>query len=166
VIFDLCAGSGSWSDPYAAAGYIVLRVTLPATDVRTWTPPCRPWGILAAPPCNEFSRAKRAEHDHLEGMSCVNACLRLVAQCRPRWWALENPQHGDLSRFIGLPTWTFQPYDFGDPWTKATALWGEFSPPTRRTPVVPTGSAMDRSGSAARAVTPPGFARVFFEANP
>lgn len=165
-IFDLCAGSGAWSEPYALAGYIVVRVTLPATDVRTWAPPCRPWGIIAAPPCNEFSRAKRDDRDYVEGMACVNACLRIIAQCRPRWWALENPQHGDLSQFLGLPTWTFQPHHFGDPWTKATALWGEFSPPLERADVEPQGSAMDRRTSAARAVTPPGFARAFFAANP
>lgn len=166
VIFDLCGGSGSWSAPYVEAGYLVVLVTLPLLDVRTWTPPCRPWGILAAPPCNEFSRAKRDERDYVEGMACVNACLRLVAQCRPRWWALENPQGGDLAQFIGPPTWTFQPYDFGDPWTKATGIWGEFSPPMNRRPVVPAGSAMDRRTAAERAVTPPGFARAFFEANP
>jgi hypothetical protein len=148
------------------AGYPVVRVTLPADDVRIWVPPCRPWGVLCAPPCNEFSRAKRAEHDHVLGMETVNACLRIVAQCRPRWWALENPQGGDLSQFIGLPQWTFQPYDFGDPWTKATGLWGEFNPPSDRQPVTPVGSAMERRGSAARAVTPPGFARAFFLANP
>lgn len=167
VIFDLCAGSGEWSRPYVEAGYVVVRVTLPDNDVRTWVPPCRPWGVLCAPPCNEFSRAKRAEHDHVVGMETVNACLRVVAQTRPRWWALENPQGGDLSKFIGLPQWTFQPYEFGDAWTKATGLWGEFNPPVDgRCLVTPMSSAMERRGSAARAVTPPGFARAFFGANP
>jgi hypothetical protein len=36
MIVDLCAGSGAWSEPYARAGYRVLRVTLPECDVRTW----------------------------------------------------------------------------------------------------------------------------------
>lgn len=164
-IFDLCGGSGSWSEPYRAAGYPVTLVELPI-DVRTWVPPRRPWGILAAPPCEQFSRARRAERSYVVGMETVNACLRLILQCRPMWWALENPWHGDLAKFIGAPTWTFHPWQFGDPWTKPTAIWGEFRAPTSRVFVEPDGSAMDRATPNARAVTPPGFARAFCEANP
>lgn len=166
VILDLCGGSGAWSEPYRQAGYDVVGVTLPDLDVRTYTPPCRAWGILAAPPCEHFSRARRSPRDHVLGMATVNACLRLICQVQPAWWALENPWYGDLATFLGAPQWTFHPYEFGDPWTKPTALWGVFSPPTRRQPVAPTSSAMDRPTAAARAVTPPGFARAFFEANP
>jgi hypothetical protein len=169
LILDLCAGTGAWSQPYVEAGYRVVRVTLPDDDVRLWKPPRdRAWGVLAAPPCQRFSRATRAAHttaEHLEGMECVNACLRIVLASRPAWWALENPHHGDLSRFLGLPQWSFSPWEFGDPWTKPTALWGEFSPPCDRRPVVPTGSAMDRRSAEDRAVTPPGFAAAFFRAN-
>lgn len=165
VIFDLCAGSGAWSQPYVEAGYIVVRVTLPFDDVRTWVPPCRPWGVLCAPPCNEFSRANRSPRDYVEGMAAVNACLRVVAQTRPIWWAVENPHHGDLAAFLGPPQWSFEPYEFGDPWRKPTALWGEFMPPTDRQLVTPLGAAIDRSTPAARARTPPGFARAFFAAN-
>jgi len=166
VIFDLCAGTGAWSAPYIERGYRVVRVTLPELDVRTWVPPCRAWGVLAAPPCEQFSRARRSPRDFIEGMACVNAVVRIVAQVQPVWWALENPMCGDLAQFLGAPTWTFHPWDFGDPWTKPTALWGTFSPPLERSPVDPTGSAMDRSTAEARAVTPPGFARAFANANP
>lgn len=54
----------------------------------------------------------------------------------------------------------------GAAWTKRTALWGDFALPERGPFVRPLGSAMDRRTAAARAVTPPGFARAFFEANP
>ena len=166
LILDLCAGSGSWSAPYEQAGYRVVRVTLPGGDVRTYVPPPGVWGILAAPPCTEFSRAKTSQpRDFIEGMSCVNACLRIVLQAKPVWWALENPA-GYLPRFLGPPRDSFEPCEFGDPWTKRTALWGDFTLPRRGPFVQPTGSAMDRSSAAARAVTPPGFARAFFEANP
>jgi hypothetical protein len=162
---DLCAGSGAWSEPYAAAGYEVIRVTLP-DDVRTFATQADVWGVLAAPPCTEFSLAKNGQpRDFVAGMECVNACMRIVLQARPRWWALENPV-GYLGRFLGTPRDTFEPCDFGDPWTKRTALWGDFALPVRGPFVAPTGSAMDRSTAAARAVTPPGFARAFFEANP
>ena len=80
VILDLCAGSGSWSEPYLQAGYRVIRVTLPETDVRTYVPPVDVWGVLAAPPCGEFSIAKRSPRDFVSGMEIVNACMRIVLQ--------------------------------------------------------------------------------------
>jgi hypothetical protein len=165
-VLDLCAGSGSWSQPYADAGYDVRRVTLPELDVRTYVPPEDVWGIVAAPPCNEFSLAKNgAPRNFAAGMECVNACLRIIFMARPHWWALENPT-GLLSKFLGPPADVWEPFDFGDPWTKRTAIWGDYQLPRRGPFVPPRGSAMDRSTAAERAVTPPGFARAFFEANP
>jgi len=172
VIFDLCAGSGAWSEPYTLAGYNVVRMTLPEWDVREIDtfrlhashPEVR--GILAAPPCTEFSLAKNGQdRDFAVGLETVCACLRIIACFRPKWWALENPV-GLLGRWLGAPRDVFEPYEFGDDWTKRTALWGSFVNPTRGPFVKPTRSAMDRSTAAERAITPPGFARAFFEANP
>lgn len=181
VILDLCAGSGSWSKPYADAGYRVVHVTLPDADVRTYVPPENVWGVLAAPPCDQFSLARNGHpspRDILRGMETVNACMRVVLQCRPRWWALENPV-GLLSTYLGTPRDVFQPCDFGDPWTKRTALWGEFTLPERGPHVRPVGGGPlclecdpERRATtwcnvaAHRAVTPPGFARAFARANP
>ena len=179
LILDLCAGSGAWSEPYKHAGYPVVRVTLPARDVRTFTPPdVKVWGVLAAPPCTEFSLAKNGrERDFVEGLATVNACMRVVLSVRPRWWALENPV-GLLGRWLGRPRFVFEPFQFGDPWSKRTALWGEFQPPASG----PFVDAIDGGGPLCvechpddprvcaiadhRAVTPAGFARAFFEANP
>ena len=182
TILDLCAGSGSWSEPYARAGYNVVRWTLPAHDVRMMKPPTkRVWGIVAAPPCDQFSLARNGHdspRDIPGGMSVVNGCMRLVLQTKPRWWALENPV-GMLSRFLGTARDVWDPCDFGDPWTKRTAIWGEFTIPRRGPHVLPLGggpfcSVCDPSGtkrswcndSAHRAITPAGFARAFYEANP
>lgn len=174
LILDLCAGSGAWSEPYRSAGYPCVRVDLKkqstsvsAADVRSYVPPAGVWGVLAAPPCQQFSIARNGlERDFVQGMECVNACLRIIFQCRPRWWALENPASGLLPQFLGPPRDSWQPFEFGDAWSKATALWGEFALPARGPIVHPLGSAMDRSSAAARAVTPPGFASAFFAANP
>lgn len=184
IILDLCGGTGAWSLPYREAGYDVRVVTLPEQDARFF-----PWGggavhgILAAPPCTCFSVAgawvKRSPQEMVEALSVVDACLRIVATCAPKWWALENPV-GTLRRWIGPPVMTFQPYDYGDPWPKRTLLWGRFMPP-RRSPVdlpaayrgrgyskTPIGRLGGRSEKTKRlrSVTPPGFARAFFEANP
>jgi len=66
----------------------------------------------------------------------------------------------------------FNPCDYGDPYTKKTYLWGNFNMPPKVKRVEPTkGSKMhllppslDRA--MLRSITPPGFARAFFEANP
>jgi hypothetical protein len=171
IILDLCAGTGAWSEPYKRAGYQVIRVTLPKRDVRTFVAPTvrRVWGVLAAPPCNEFTLARNGggrARDYPKGMECVNACLRIIQQVRPRWWALENPV-GKLSIWLGTPRDVFEPCDFGDPWTKRTALWGDFVIPRRGAHVRPArGATSIHSSSKERARTPPGFARAFFAANP
>lgn len=167
IVLDLCAGTGAWSDPYRLAGYDVRRVTLPDGDVHVLPVPSeRVHGILCAPPCTEFSLAKNGRtRDIRAGLETVSACLRLVVACQPCWWALENPV-GLLSHYLGTPRDVFEPYEFGDPHTKATALWGDFTIPTRGPFVEPLGSAMDRSTAEERAITPDGFARAFFEANP
>lgn len=178
IILDLCAGSGAWSQPYADAGYDVRRVDLPA-DVRLLALPKEPvHGVLAAPPCTYFCRARMCrgrptDEQFREGLSVVDACLRIVAMKRPVWWALENPQ-GYLSQWLGPPALRFDPYQYGDPWTKRTWLWGDFKIPwalvaqPRGAWVVEHTKQGQRSiaRQADRSVTPPGFARAFFEANP
>ncbi len=162
IILDLCSGSGAWSEPYARAGYPVIRVDLP-DDVRTYVAPPGVWGILAAPPCTEFSLAKNGHvRDLVTGMACVNACMRIILQARPRWWALENPT-GLLGHFLGTPRDVWEPCDFGDPWTKRTAVWGDYQLPTRG-PFVAPSSGWSMALHGAR--TPSGFARAFFAANP
>jgi len=131
IILDLCGGSGAWSYFYKQAGYDVQLITLPNNDVRTYQPPANVYGILAAPPCTNFSFAlsEKKERDYADGMQIVNACLRIAKQCEPlKFFAMENPI-GHLSDFIGPPQFVFQPWQFGDPWTKKTGIWGYFSAP-------------------------------------
>ena len=134
IILDLCGGSGSWSLPYKEAGYDVKLITLPDYDVLAYKPPENVYGILAAPPCTEFSVlnciAAPRERKPEEGLKIVMACLRIIKQCNPKWWALENPV-GYLREYMGKPAITFQPWEYGDPWTKRTDIWGEFTPPEK-----------------------------------
>lgn len=176
TILSLCDGLGSWSQPYVDDGYDVIRVDLNAgQDVRFMRYPAKPiHGILAAPPCTVFANAgarwPRTDEEMLEGLSVVDACLRLIMVTKPVWWALENPT-GKLSSYLGPPRMTFNPNDYGDDYTKRTCLWGSFTEPVR-TPVPATsGSKMHRlppgpQRAALRSVTPAGFAAAFFRSNP
>ncbi|MCF7811583.1 hypothetical protein K9N50_11410 [bacterium] len=199
IILDLCGGTGSWSKPYKNAGYDVRVITLPKYNVVDYIPPESVYGILAAPPCTEFSLAiaTRVKGRDIEGgMNTVNACMRIILSCNPVFWALENPK-GLLNNWLGVADFTFQPWMFGDPWTKSTCLWGKFNIPEllydRWTDVPKNKNLYVRSGRSMpsiafmhkssvdlipqlseyhpttdaefRAITPPGFAVAFFEAN-
>lgn len=187
---DLCGGTGAWSRPYREAGdeYDVRVITLPEADVRDWVgykweKPV--YGVLAAPPCDHFSvsgaqywKAKDADGRTAEALEVVDACLRIIEETNPTWWALENPVER-LRRLrplsLGQPRLKFDPWEFGDPYTKRTHIYGEFNIPVR-TPVEPErvckqGSWIQKLGGKGaktkmlRAITPPGFAKAFFEAN-
>lgn len=201
IILDLCGGTGSWSRPWALNGYDVRIITLPEYDVRTYIPPSEVYGILAAPPCTEFSVLNCiAENRHRNfdvGMEIVNACLDIINSTKCQWWALENPR-GHLRDFLGIPTITFQPWEYGDPWTKATDIWGDFNTPpkqykhwedvpnklplyTRKGRNKPNFAFLHKSAwkdipqlswhkqpetdAEFRAMTSPGFAWAFYEAN-
>lgn len=177
-IFDLCAGTGAWSQPYADAGYDVWRITLPTADVRlvNYDALKNVHGILAAPPCTHLSGSgarwwkEKGEKALLDGLSVVDACLRVIMLAKPKFWALENPV-GRLVNYLGPPKMYFDPCDYGDPWTKRTALWGEFNEP-ERSPIEPEPRSRiwtmppGPKRSKLRSITPPEFARAFFEANP
>jgi len=186
-ILDLCGGTGAWSNPYADAGYDVINVTLPDYDVRDFRPPDKVYGILAAPPCTMFSLARtraKTPRDLRAGMELVIACLNIIWEYRYKYplafWCLENPM-GYLRQFLGIPVLTFDPCDFGDGYTKKTDLWGYFNIPrknpadlnqeelyrcsqnTRKLPSI--GNKTGSTHSIRRAITPPHFAKAFFEAN-
>jgi len=176
IILDLCGGTGSWSKHYREAGYDVRVITLPEHDVRYYKPPENVYGILAAPPCTMFSLARqnaKIPRDFSEGMKEVSACLNIIWICGANgnleFWALENPT-GYLRQFLGKPAFTFQPYEFGDNSKKRTDLWGYFIEPKKNPIPKPDyprkgiGSWQGRS-STQRSITPPGFAKAFFEAN-
>jgi hypothetical protein len=172
IVLDLCGGSGSWSRPYAEAGYDVRLIDLPQ-DVRLFKRPLEPiHGILAAPPCTRFSYARNrypaGETELRDALSIVDACIRIAVICRPNWWALENPLNL-LRHYLGKPAWAFRQYEYGDAGNKPTGLWGNFVPPMKtvsRPSKVSSWKTSRQNTNQEDAITPPGFARAFFEANP
>ena len=55
---------------------------------------------------------------------------RIIKESKPEFWVIENPANGRLKDFLGKPRITYQPWRYGSPWTKKTALWGNFNIPT------------------------------------
>jgi len=114
--------------------------------------------------------------DAAEALAAIQGVIVEIARERGhsvRFYSLENPI-GRIAERIGLPepTLTFNPNNYGDPYTKKTQLWGEFNPDLPFANVEPTeGSkiAKLRGDVAAqkleRSVTPEGFAYAFFMAN-
>jgi len=186
IILDLCGGTGSWSKPYRDAGYDVRIITLPDNDVRLYTPPDNVYGVLAAPPCDEFSIAKHFHgkgnytHNFEAGLEVLSACCRVILTCNPKFWVIENPSNGMMKNWLGKPDMIFNPWQWGDNYQKHTALWGKFNHPVPAVTDKPEGMvkfSMLKSREIypeyygiynrqqRRAITPPGFARAFYEAN-
>lgn len=215
IILDLCGGTGSWAKPYKDAGYKVITVTLPKSDItKTYISnsdkeirfenidPIKMedvYGILAAPPCTMFSFARtnaKKPRNLNEGLSTVLACLNIIWSCqcqlknqyaqKPtlKFWALENP-NGHLKYFLGKPAFQFDPYEFGDIYSKKTHLWGWFNEPVKthtkiarklnkkfdKLSMEEIKSISDniwkntKTRQELRSITPQGFANAFFKAN-
>lgn len=185
VILSLFDYSGNWPSYYRQAGYDVYQVDIKHDiDILELTRqdlPDKVHGILAAPPCTDFasSGAQYWKQKDLDGrteasLALVDKTLEIIDWCNPNWWALENPV-GRLQKLrpqLGDP-WYFQPHWFGDAYTKKTGLWGKFNRELPRNPVEPDpqswlmklGGKSERTKEL-RSMTPLGFAKSFFLANP
>jgi hypothetical protein len=132
LMLDLFCGTAGASRAFKAAGWDVVTVDNdPAhrpdvlADLAAWS-----WGgprpdlVWASPPCQEFSRTAmpwtRAKHPPEPSMALVEAALRIVRECRPRYWVLENVRGAVpyLAPLLGPPRVVAGPF----------RLWGYFPP--------------------------------------
>ena len=192
VILHLCADIGSDTLPYQEAGYDV-RMIGSDIGVENYHPPENVYGIIANPPCTMFSIARtkaKTPRDLREGMKLVKECLRIIWECQYKcdfykptsllkFWCIENPETGYLKRFLGKPTFKYQPYEYGANYSKGTALWGWFNLPVKPllynpipkgrslvgdvTTIMNISDPYERMNS--RSVCLYSFAQSFFEAN-
>ncbi len=128
----MCADLGSDSVFYQRSEEYEVIMVGKEIGVENFIPPANVHGIIANPVCTEFSTAKgfHKENDIEKGMKMVFDCMRIIKQANPKWYAIENPFNGRLKEVIGVPALVYQPWQYGSPWTKKTALWGKFEKPT------------------------------------
>lgn len=191
IILHLCADIGSDSKPYRDYGYDV-RCIGKNIGVENYHPPKNVYGIIANPPCTMFSIARttaKIPRDLIEGMRLVKECQRIIWECMYdtpldsftpylKFWVIENPLTGMLKYFLGNPTYQYCPSEFGEFYTKRTALWGKFNPPkkpllmneipkgltcTDRITLMNCRNKYDRMNK--RSECSQKFAQAFFEAN-
>ncbi len=202
TLLSLFDYSGNWATPYIDGGWNVILWDIKHTTDLFCTfsdiqDACADYfyenifdnfgtvdGIIAAPPCTDFAvsgaqywKKKDQDGSTAKSIELIYQTLRIIDLCQPDFWALENPV-GRLTKLVpelGHP-WYFQPYWFGDPYTKKTGLWGEFNQPDKTNIVEPVrscaqGSWLQKLGGKSertkelRAMTPMGFAQAFYNAN-
>lgn len=132
IILHLCADTGSDTKPWKDAGYEVILVGK-SIGVENYHAPKGVVGVIANPVCLEFSTARSngTARNPDAGMFLVQHCLRIIEEAKPKWWVLENPAKGVLKNYLGEPRYKYEPWWYGSPWTKKTALWGQFTIPER-----------------------------------
>lgn len=185
IILDLCGGTGSWSKPYADAGYDVRVITMPRFDVTRveYKPDTAElvfkssigndmtiyipdiYGILAAPPCTMFSIARRTAKlpaDYFGAMAIVSGCRFIIETTlathgnQLKFWAMENPR-GKLRQFIGIPKNTFYQWQFGGQHKKPSDFWGYYNAPR---PTVATEPHFDVDKNWQKPICPPEYAHL------
>lgn len=131
IILHLCADIGSDSRYYQLDDDYEVIMIGEKIGVENYHPPKNVQGVIANPVCTEFSTAKGFNHygDLDKGMFLVDHCLRIIKECNPKWWVMENPAKGRLKDVYRPYAYKYQPWEYGSPWTKETALWGSFIMP-------------------------------------
>lgn len=186
TVISLFDASGVMSRPWEEAGYNVIRYDIQnGDDINDFNAEMllerhgddNIWAVIAQPPCTDFASSGAqwwAEKD-AKGLTeisneLVRQTMRTLELFRPPVWWLENPV-GRMQKLNGLPdpVLSFDPWHFGDPWTKRTSYWGNFNPKVPTAMVEPIeGSKVHKLSSSAkfeRSLTPEGVAYAMFMAN-
>lgn len=141
IILHLCADIGSDSRFYQLDGdYEVIKIGK-ELGVENYNPPKNVYGVIANPVCRGLTTIHGFDKDSLcstglfqdepefDKMFLVNECIRIINECNPVFWVIENPAKGTLRSELGKPQYIYQPWYYGSPWSKQTALWGNFNMP-------------------------------------
>lgn len=135
LIIHLCADIGSDTRPYQLDDNYQVILIGKDIGVENYKPPKnrKVHGVFCNPVCTGLTTVHGFDKKPLtsDGMFLVNHCLRIIKECNPTFWVLESPAKGILHKELGKPVFKYQPWEFGSPWTKQTALWGNFNIPNK-----------------------------------
>lgn len=132
IILHLCADVGSDSRYYQLdSSYDVVKIGIDIGVENYSAIGDDIYGVFANPVCTGYSTVHGFDKVPLcqDNNHLVDECLRIIGECSPKFWVIENPAKGTLRNKLGKPNYTYQPWWYGSPWTKQTALWGKFNMP-------------------------------------
>lgn len=191
IVLSLCDFTGNTLKPWAETGdFRCIAVDLQhrgttfkdgiefvGANILDFMPPNGEYFfVAAAPPCTDLA-VSGARWFAEKGLVAAAEAFMLVERCKKiiEWSDapsfIENPV-STLSTYWRQPDYYFEPYDYGDPYTKRTCLWtfNGFVMPPKQSVFPSEGSKMhliapsdDRANI--RSETPMGFARAIFRAN-
>lgn len=128
LMLDLCCGLKGASAAMRDRGWQVITLDIApefepdiVADIRDWSwQGPRPDLVWASPPCEEFSRESMpwSRTGKTPDLSLVKACKRIINECAPTWWVIENTRGASswLLPLLGPPAQIIFPY----------YLWGHF----------------------------------------
>ena len=92
LVLSLFPGAGLLDRGFEQAGYCVVRGpdTLLGQSIENFSVPAGHFaGVIGGPPCQDFSRARRAPPTG-HGVRMLAQFGRLVTEANPVWWLMEN----------------------------------------------------------------------------
>jgi len=105
VVLSLFPGIGLLDRAFEAEGFCVVRGPdlLWGGDIRKFhAPPLVFDGVIGGPPCPDFSKLRRSPPTGY-GREMIEEYFRVVRDCQPRWWLLENVPGVPTINFLGVP---------------------------------------------------------------
>ena len=126
LMLDLGSGLGGASQAMRERNWRVVMVDIDPrlspdviADLRQWSwRGERPDLVWCSPPCDEFARESMpwCATGQTPNLAIVNACRRIIAECEPRYWIIENVK--GAQRWLGQAVTHVGPF----------YLWGHFPP--------------------------------------
>lgn len=147
---ELFSGTGSVGTVLKSMGYEVISLDLSNADINIdileWNykkyPPNYFDIIWASPPCETFSSIKKTHigrknkygnivtHKDIEndiinkGLPPLYKTLEIIKYFNPNKWVIENPQSGDMKKYLNLPYYDVDYCRYADwGYRKRTRLW-------------------------------------------
>lgn len=119
LILSIFPGIDLLGRAFEENGFCVVRGPdlLWGGDIRQFHPSPRVfWGVIGGPPCQDFSRLRRAKPTGY-GLKMLTEFTRVVTEANPEWWLMENvdrvPTVTELGHAAGYVT---QRFDINQAW--------------------------------------------------